>query len=123
MYAPSQDAKQVFERPEHIRTGLHKTALSLHAWAAQLVDPLRLWRGLRGLGWYWADLLAYRRLPQAEPIRWANLTPALHERSTSHELDAHYFYLNAWAARRIVAAPASAIQRALAVWWSAEACG
>ena len=84
---------------------VHRTALSVHGWVAQLADPLRLFRGLRGLGWYWADLRAYRQLPQAEPIRWSDLTPALHERSPAHELDAHYFYLNAWAARRILVDP------------------
>lgn len=72
-------------------------------WTAQVCDPLRALRGLKGFGWYLSDAHAYRRLAGAEPMRWSDMQPSLQERSAAHELDAHYFYLNAWAMRRIVA--------------------
>jgi len=72
-------------------------------WSAQICDPLRAMQGLRGLWWYFADYCAYKSKPGAEPMRLLDLTPALQERSTSHALDTHYFYVNAWAMRRIIA--------------------
>lgn len=38
-------------------------------------------------------------------MRLRDAYPALHERHRAHELDAHYFYVNAWAMRRILADP------------------
>jgi hypothetical protein len=60
-------------------------------------------RGLRGYGWYLGDLRRYRRTAGAESLSWRDLQPSLQERQPAHELDAHYFYLNAWAVRRILA--------------------
>jgi hypothetical protein len=73
-------------------------------WIAQVCDPIRAARGLRGYGWYAGDLHRYRRQPGAEPLEWRDLQPALQERSGTHELDAHYFYVNAWAMRRVLEA-------------------
>lgn len=76
-------------------------------WIAQIADPLRAARAIRGLAWYASDYRAYRRMPGAEPMRLADAAPSLHERTGAHDLDAHYFYVNAWAMRRIVtSAPA-----------------
>jgi SAM-dependent methyltransferase len=73
-----------------------------HNWASQICDPLKAVRGLKGLLWYYSDYRAYRRLPGAEPMRLIDAYPALHDRHSAHELDAHYFYVNAWAMRRIM---------------------
>ncbi len=78
---------------------------TVYNWSSQFVDPLRLVRGIRGLAWYLRDYRAYRLAPGAEPIGWRDLQPALHERSALHQIDPHYFYVNAWAMRRIMAAP------------------
>ena len=72
-----------------------------HAWTTAFVDPVRAARASRGLMFFVRDLLAYRRQPGAEPLAFADMMPALHDRVSAHELDAHYFYVNAWAARRI----------------------
>ena len=74
-----------------------------YRWIAQVADPLRAARALRGFGWYWSDYRAYRKLPGAEEMRFADAAPHLHEKTGSHDLDAHYFYVNAWAMRRLVA--------------------
>lgn len=71
--------------------------------AAQFVDPFRFVRALGGMAWYFRDLRAYRGAQGAEPISLRDLQPSLHERGGSHEFDPHYFYLNAWAMRRVCA--------------------
>jgi SAM-dependent methyltransferase len=72
-------------------------------WLSQFVDPNRPLRAAKGLFWFTRDYRAYRRQPGAEPIAWLDLMPALHERIATHEIDSHYFFVNPWAARRIVA--------------------
>jgi SAM-dependent methyltransferase len=42
-------------------------------------------------------------MPQAETMRWADFHPQLHDRTPTTLIDAHYFYVNGWAMRRIVA--------------------
>jgi hypothetical protein len=42
-------------------------------------------------------------LPGAEPLRLADAYPQLHDRTGTTGIDAHYFYINGWAMRRIVA--------------------
>jgi SAM-dependent methyltransferase len=69
---------------------------------AQLSDPFRTWRGLRALPWFFSDYRRYRKLAGAEAIAWSDLEPSLHERVGAHELDAHYFFVNAWAMRRVI---------------------
>ena len=71
-------------------------------WAAQVCDPLRAARGLRSIAWYVSDYRAYKRLPGAEPMRLIDMYPAVQERYATHELDAHYFYVNSWAMRLIL---------------------
>ena len=72
-------------------------------WVAQFVDPFRLTRAVRNAPSFLLDYLAYRRMPGSEKLGFADLQPSLHERNGSHEFDPHYFYLNAWAMRRVCA--------------------
>ena len=84
-----------------------RAARWLYGWMVQFADPIRLVRGVRNLGWYFRDWDAYRRLPGAEPLRWSEAHPQLHDRTATTGIDAHYFYVNGWAMRQIVAeAPA-----------------
>jgi hypothetical protein len=55
----------------------------------------------------WAALRrSYRRLAGAEPLRWADSQLELRDRLTTSPFDRHYFYQDAWAARRVAdAAP------------------
>lgn len=74
---------------------------------AQIADPIKVVRGMAALRWYARDFHAYRRAARPAPVRFSDAVPALHDRSANHEIDSHYFYLNAWAMRRILGAAPS----------------
>ncbi len=78
-----------------------RTVRIAYAWMTAFGDPRRMVHALRSLPLFARDYLAYRRQPGAEPLAFADMLPALHERTASHDFDAHYFYVNAWASRRI----------------------
>jgi hypothetical protein len=86
------------------RRPLWKALRWMYNWTAQICDPRRAARGVSGLGWYFSDAHAYRSMPGAERMSLWDMQPALQERSPRHEFDPHYYYVNAWAMRRIVAA-------------------
>jgi hypothetical protein len=72
-------------------------------WLAQIADPVFAFRGLAGYFRYFADWRRYGRMSGAEPIRWADAYPQVHDCTPTSPFDAHYFYVNGWAMRRIVA--------------------
>ncbi|MEJ5309063.1 MAG: DUF268 domain-containing protein [Anaerolineae bacterium] len=82
-----------------MRPYLHTT----YRWLVQLADPLRMVRGVVNLGAYLKDWRRYARLPGAEPVRWIDSWPQLHDRTATTPFDPHYFWMNGWAMRRIVA--------------------
>ena len=86
-------------------TRRHKSRRLLWAyrWAGQFFDPLKAARSLRWLPQFLWDWRRYSRLPQAEPVRLADSYPQLHDRTGATPFDPHYFYVNGWAMRRIVA--------------------
>jgi SAM-dependent methyltransferase len=51
---------------------------------------------------FFADWFRYSRMPNAEPIRVIDTYPQVHDRTVTTPIDAHYFYVNGWAMRRIV---------------------
>lgn len=75
----------------------------LYRWLRPVFDPLHTLNGLRGYRWFWRDWRAYRRLPQAEPLRLGDAYPQLHDKTAVSTFDPHYFYVNAWAMRRVTA--------------------
>jgi hypothetical protein len=68
----------------------------------QVADPVRAVSGICGYPRFVADWFRYSRLPNAEPMRLAEAFPQLHDRTATTSIDAHYFYVNGWAMRRIV---------------------
>lgn len=80
----------------------HKLLRFFYNWTSQICDPIRAGRGLKGLLWFFRDYVAYKKMPYSEPIHILDLKPSLHDHKTIHDLDAHYFYVNAWAMRRII---------------------
>jgi SAM-dependent methyltransferase len=70
---------------------------------AQFCDPIQLIKAAQGLGWYQRDWRAYKKLPNAEPLHFVDAYPQLHDRTSITPIDAHYFYVNGWAIRHIVA--------------------
>ena len=69
----------------------------------QIADPVWVIKGCLGYPRYLADWYRYSRLSNSETIRLADTYPQVHDRTSSTPFDAHYFYVNGWAMRRIVA--------------------
>jgi hypothetical protein len=75
----------------------------LKNWIVQIINPLESARGLAGYARYVADWRRYARLPGAERIDLSNTYPQVHDRTGTSQVDAHYFYVNGWAMRRVIA--------------------
>lgn len=75
----------------------------LFYWLSQFCNPIQLIRAVQGVGWYLRDWKVYRSIPNAETLRFVDTQPQLHDRTGATGVDAHYFYTNGWAMRRIVA--------------------
>lgn len=76
---------------------------TLYRWLRPVADPLHMAAGLHHYGWYLRDWRQYRRLPQAEALTWANSYPQLHDKTAVSTIDPHYYYVNAWAMRKVIA--------------------
>jgi hypothetical protein len=74
---------------------------ALRHWLTLAGAPHRLIRHLARMPRYLADRRAYRRLPGAEALRWADSLPCLDDATGAHAVDHQYFYVNGWAARLI----------------------
>jgi hypothetical protein len=72
-----------------------------YLFAGQIINPLRFVVGIRGLFWFFRDFISYRKQEQLGNRMKLEFEPALHERNASHEFDAHYFYVNSWAFRKV----------------------
>lgn len=72
-------------------------------WLAQVADPVWAIRGIRGFPRYFAEWCRYSRLSKADRVRLLDTYPQIHDRTETTSIDAHYFYANAWAMRRIIA--------------------
>jgi SAM-dependent methyltransferase len=75
--------------------------MAIYNFVAAIVEPLRLLRGPGGLVRWYRDLRAYQALPCAEPFRWRDANPQVHDRIETSPYDSHYFFQDVWAARRI----------------------
>ncbi len=84
----------------------HAVRLARH-WLAPVADPVNAARGLIGYWQYVKDWRSYQALPGAEPITFVDSFPQVHDRTSTSTIDPHYFYINNWAMRRVIAiAPA-----------------
>lgn len=72
-------------------------------WLLPILDPIKAVKGGLAYPRFFADWRNYLTLPGAELIRFADVYPQLHDRTSTTAIDAHYFYTNGWAMRRIVA--------------------
>jgi hypothetical protein len=80
-----------------------RVARFAYMWMASFADPLRMARAARAFPFFIRDYMRYKAQSGAESLAFRDMVPALHERTAAHEIDAHYFYVNAWAFRRISA--------------------
>lgn len=71
---------------------------------SEVWDPLHTLTGMREIPRFLRSWRSYLQMPGAEAIQIADIYPQLHDRTTKHSIDAHYFYANAWGFRRILAA-------------------
>lgn len=76
----------------------------LKRWLSPVIEPSAVLRSIRGYWWFWRDWRAYKRMPGAEPLRWREAYPLLHDRQEKSPYDAHYFFQDNWALRRILEA-------------------
>lgn len=76
-------------------------ALWCYRMLGAIADPVYSLRGLLAYPRYIADWRRYTTLSGAEPLRFDNAYPCLHDHTSTTAIDAHYFYVNAWAMRRI----------------------
>jgi len=90
-----RDLKKHARKSRYLRT--------VYSWMTQVADPISMMRALHNLVWYLQDWHRYAHLPGAEPIRFVDSWPQLHDRTSKTPFDAHYFWMNGWAMRRIVA--------------------
>jgi hypothetical protein len=77
--------------------------LTTYKWITQFADPIRILHAMRNLAWYFQNWYKYTHLPAAETVRLIDSWPQLHDRTSKIAFDAHYFWMNGWAMRRIVA--------------------
>lgn len=71
-------------------------------WLSPIVDPVSFLRGLFAYPRFFADWRRYAACPDAEPLRLTEAYPQLHDHTGTTGVDAHYFYTNGWAMRRVV---------------------
>ncbi len=74
----------------------------LYHWTRAVLDVRTLFQGIAGYAGFLADWRRYAAMPGAEPLRLIDSMPQLHDRTATTPFDAHYFFLNGWAMRRIV---------------------
>ncbi len=70
---------------------------------APLFDPIKFFYGLTGYAWFIRDWMRYKRFAPKEKIAGINLFPILDEKVSLTPFDAHYYYQEIWAMKRILA--------------------
>ena len=68
-----------------------------------LFDPVKFFFGLTGYVWFIRDWAKYKKLAPKEKIAGINLFPILDEKVSLTPFDAHYYYQEIWAMKRILA--------------------
>ena len=74
----------------------------LYRLMSPIVNPYQLIMSIPRYWGYLKDIMKYSRLNGAEPIKKSELYPCIHEKSSTSYFDSHYFYLDVWAAQRIM---------------------
>jgi len=74
---------------------------ALYRWINPLLDPLELIGAIPRYIGFFRDWIKYSKLPGAEPIRILETYPCIHDKTQTTGFDAHYFYQNIWAFKKI----------------------
>jgi len=81
---------------------MKKVAIMLYRLLTPICDLLQAVRSLFAYPHYLIDWLRYIRMPDAEVLNLVDAYPQLYDRTYATKIDAHYFYVNGWAMRRIM---------------------
>ncbi len=76
-------------------------AYLIYRWIAPVADPLMIKSSLSNFPGYFKDMITYSKMKGAEPINLINTYPILSEKSSGTPFDAHYFYQDIWAFKKI----------------------
>ncbi len=72
-----------------------------YRWISPFVDPIRFLRAFPGYLAYFRDWSRYSRMEGAEPVRFTDTFPCVHDRTATTGFDRHYFHQDIWAFRKI----------------------
>jgi len=72
-----------------------------YLWVSQLIDPVKLIKGIPRFFSYFNDLVKYKKFDGSELIRFRDLYPCIHDKTAGQGFDRHYFYQDIWAAKKI----------------------
>jgi hypothetical protein len=78
-----------------------KMKKALYRLLEPLFDPKQFVRGVPGYFSFYNDLRRYSKMAEAEPIDFDNLYPCIHDKTQTTSFDAHYFYQDIWAFKKI----------------------
>jgi hypothetical protein len=84
-----------------MRRCTRKQENTLHRLVAPLFDPHQFIRTFPKYVCFVKDLIRYSKLNGAEKIAAANTHPCLHDKTQTTSFDAHYFYQDIWAFKKI----------------------
>jgi len=74
---------------------------TIYRWMKPLFDPIQFGLGVPRYFAFLKDLTAYRRFGYAEQIKLADTYPCIHDKTLTTSFDAHYFYQDIWAFKKI----------------------
>lgn len=82
--------------------GSTSRGVALKRWLLPIFDPSSLATGLKGYFWFARDWRRYKRMPGAEKLSWREAYPIVHDKVEKSPYDAHYFFQDNWAIRRVL---------------------
>lgn len=82
---------------------MKRVAIWFYHLITPIFDPLQAFRGILAYLHYIVDWQRYSSQPGAEPLKVVDAFPQLHDQNSTTGIDAHYFYTDGWATRRVLA--------------------
>jgi len=92
--------KKRFKGSGHLIYSRARTS-ALYRWINPLTDPFKLMVAIPRYVGFFKDWIKYSELPDAEPIRIQDTYPCIHDKTQTTGFDAHYFYQDIWAFKKI----------------------
>ncbi len=83
------------------KSPLKNIAYLAFRWISPFADPIRFLKAFPGYLSYLRDWSRYSRMEGAEPVRFADTFPCIHDHTATTGFDHHYFYQDIWAFRKV----------------------